>query len=302
MSVKWKVHMALFMVSLIYGATFTIAKEVMPVYVKPFGLIFMRVSVAALGLFIFHRLFIKEKIRDKKDYLSLLIASIFGVGANMLLFFKGLSLTKPINGAVLMLNTPVFVSIFAMIWMKERMTYIKFVGILLATFGALFLITGFSFQFDLETAYGDFLVSLNAIIYAFYLVYIKKLMQKYHPITITLYCFLMGWVIVLPFGFNEFMSVDFHLIAPQIWIYIAFITIGATFFTYILNAFALKHASSGLVGSYIYLQPVLASIIAGISGKDSIDFSRFVSMLLVFVGVYLLSLKTIPLNQQTNES
>ena len=72
---------------------------------------------------------------------------------------------------------------------------------------------------------------------------------------------------------------------------IAFVTIGATFLTYVLNAYALKHASSSLVGSYIYLQPVLATLIAIISGKDFLSLDKFLSMLIVFSGVFLASFK-----------
>ena len=92
-----KVHLALFTVSLIYGATFTIAKQVMPAYVLPFAFILMRVSVAAVLIFIFHALFIKQRITDWKDIRKLCISALFGVAFNMLLFFKGLSITTPIN-------------------------------------------------------------------------------------------------------------------------------------------------------------------------------------------------------------
>ena len=104
MSKTFKVHLSLFIVSLIYGATFTIAKEVMPLYVKPFAFIMLRIWVAAIFLFLFHRAFIKEKISDKSDFKKLIICSIFGVVANMLFFFKGLSLTVPINASVLMMT------------------------------------------------------------------------------------------------------------------------------------------------------------------------------------------------------
>lgn len=287
MSVNVKVHIALFLVSALYGATFTIAKEVMPQYIHPFAFILLRVSVAAICLFFFHRFFIKEKIRDTRDYLKLLLAAVFGVAANMLLFFKGLALTKPINGAVLMLNTPVFVSIIAAVWFSERLGWIKWSGIILSAVGAVMLVTGFHFQFNQSTAWGDLMVSLNAVIYAFYLVYAKSLMKKYHPVTVTLYCFVFGWFIVLPFGAQEFKQIHFSELPLQIWIYVIFITFGATFLTYVLNAYALRHASSSLVGSYIFLQPVLATLIAVISGRDALDIQRFICMLLVFAGVYI---------------
>ena len=98
MSTILKVHLSLFFVSLIYAATFSIAKMVMPAYVEPMGLIGIRVWGAIILLWITHAIFVKEKITDKKDYLELMKCAVFGVAANMLLFFKGLSITSPING------------------------------------------------------------------------------------------------------------------------------------------------------------------------------------------------------------
>jgi drug/metabolite transporter (DMT)-like permease len=103
MKSSWKVHLALFMVSLIYGATFTIAKQVMPVYVKPFAFILMRVSVAAVCIFIFHSIFVKKRITERKDFLQLGLSALFGVAFNMLLFFKGLSITTNLFTAVWMI-------------------------------------------------------------------------------------------------------------------------------------------------------------------------------------------------------
>ncbi len=291
MSSKIKVHIALFIVSLIYGATFTIAKLAMPEFIKPFGFILLRVTVATICIFFFHRHYVKGKITDRKDLYPLAVSAVFGVAGNMLLFFKGLSITTPINASVLMLNTPVFVLIFAVIILKEKLTFQKVGGILLAAFGALFLIGGSRFQFDSATALGDLYVTLNAIIYAYYLVYAKRLMVKYHPLTVTLYAFFFGFFLVLPFGLNQALEIDFLHLPPYIWACIAFITVGSTFLTYVLNAYALKHASSSLVGTYIYLQPVLATLIAITTGKDELSTQKIMSMLIVFAGVFLASYK-----------
>jgi drug/metabolite transporter (DMT)-like permease len=289
MSTKLKVHLALLLVSIIYGATFTLAKLAMPLYIKPFAFILLRIMVAIVCIFIFHSIFVKGSIKDKKDLLPLLVSAVFGVAANMMLFFKGLSITTPINGAVLMLNTPVFVIIFAALVLKESLSIAKITGILIAGFGALMLMGGTRFNFSSETVLGDIYVTLNAIIYAFYLVYAKRLMKKYHPLTVTLYSFFFGFFMVLPFAYSEFSEVQFSILPDYIWGVLAFVTIGSTFLTYVLNAYALSHADSGLVGSYIYLQPVMAAIIAISSGKDTLSMDKILSMLLISFGVYLAS-------------
>ncbi|MCG9879551.1 MAG: DMT family transporter, partial [Bacteroidia bacterium] len=221
----------------------------------------------------------------------LFISAVFGVAGNMLLFFKGLSITSPINASVLMLNTPIFVLVFAAIMLKEKLSIAKIAGILIAATGALLLMGGSKFHFNQDTVWGDVFVTLNAIIYAFYLVYAKRLMHKYHPLTVTLYSFFFGFFLVLPFGLNQALEINFPELPLSIWGAIAFVTVGATFLTYVFNAYALKHASSSLVGSYIYLQPVLATIIAIVSGTDFLSWEKFISMLIVFGGVFLAAYK-----------
>jgi drug/metabolite transporter (DMT)-like permease len=289
MSIRLKVHLSLFIVSLIYAGTFTIAKEVMPAYVKPAAFILLRVSVAAFCIFLFHSFAIKEKIIEWADIKKLFISAMFGVAFNMLLFFKGLSITTPINGAVLMMNTPIFVVVFAALLLKEKLSVTKITGILIAAAGAIMLMGGSKFNFSTETVLGDILVSLNAIIYAFYLVYAKSLMKKYHPLTVTLWSFFFGLFLVMPFGAIDFMDIQWATFTPGIWAAIAFVTVGSTFITYVLNAYALRHATSSLVGSYIYLQPVLAVFIALISGKDALTWVKALDILIIFVGVLLVN-------------
>lgn len=292
MSKVLKVHLALFIVSLIYAATFSIAKEVMPVYVKPMGLIGIRVWGAVVLLWITHAIFVKEKIRDRADYLELLKCAVFGVAANMLLFFKGLAITTPINGAILMVTTPLFVGFFSFFILKEKATLIKIAGLVLGLTGALLLLVGPNLSFSSATLSGDVMVMLNAIIYSYYLIIAKSLLHKYNPITVIKWTFLFGGILILPFSIPELQYVQWEQIPTTIWYSIAFLIMGATFLTYLLNGWALRHANSSLVGAYIYLQPILASLIAIILGKDELTWQKIFFAFLIFVGVYLVSIPT----------
>lgn len=285
-----RVHIALFLVSLIYAATFSIAKEVMPVYVKPMGLIGIRVWGAIVLLWITHALFVREKIIDKKDYLELLKCAVFGVAANMLLFFKGLAITTPINGAILMVTTPLFVGFFSFFILNEKATITKVFGLILGLIGALLLLVGPSLSFSSATLSGDIMVMINAIIYSYYLIIAKPLLHKYNPITVIKWTFFFGGILILPFSIPELTQVEWGSIPTLIWYDILFLIAGATFLTYLLNGWALRNANSSLVGAYIYLQPILASIIAIILGKDELTWQKVVFGVLIFMGVYLVSL------------
>lgn len=293
----WPVHLALFTVALIYAAVFSIAREVMQ-YIPPFGFIVLRVGIS-LGLFLLlYIFFIRNKTFDRKDLRRILACGIFGVGANMLLFFKGLSLTLPINGAILMTNTPVFVVILAALFRLEKLTIHKGLGVLIASIGATLLLAGDQFNFSGDTLLGDIMVTINAIIYSFYLIHAKPLLHKYPPVAVSVFTFSVGFLFTLPFGIGDLSQARWDDMNAQlvrdglwgsIWLKTFFIIIFASFVTYLLNAWSLKKGSSSLVGSYIYLQPVLAALIAEMAGKDHITIPKFLEMLLIFAGVYLVS-------------
>jgi drug/metabolite transporter (DMT)-like permease len=82
-------YLAATLVSIIYGVTFTVAKDVMPKFVLPFGFILLRVAGSAALFWAVSSFGPKEKI-EPKDVPRVAAAAFCGVALNMLTFFKGL--------------------------------------------------------------------------------------------------------------------------------------------------------------------------------------------------------------------
>ena len=139
---------------------------------------------------------------------------------------------------------------------------------------------------------GNTYIFLNALFYSVYIILIKKLTIKYHPLTFIKWLFLFGFFMVLPFGYSELQDVQWHSFTPYVSYSLLFIVIGATFGTYLLNPIALNKLKASTVGVFIYLQPVIAGLFAVIMGADSIDTLKIIAMILIFSGVYLVSLKS----------
>jgi drug/metabolite transporter (DMT)-like permease len=286
-------HLALIGAQLIYGANYTIAKEVMPAYIQPFGFIVLR-CLGAVTLFWIIGNFVKEKI-DRADLPKIAACALFGIAINQLMFFKGLSLTHPINAAVIMTSTPILVLIMAAIIIKERITKTKTLGIIVGLAGTLLiLLVGKKLSFGSDTFLGDLMIWVNASSYGVYLVILSPLMKKYHPFTVIKWIFLFGFMMVLPFGCEEFMQVQWSTFPPKIIWATVFVVVGLSFFAYLFNIFGLKYLSPSVVSTYIYLQPVLASVFAIALGKDSLSWIKVVSALLICTGVYLVSYRPKP--------
>ena len=288
------VHTSLVLVSLIYGATFVVAKEVMPDYLGPFGFIWVRVLTALALLAAVHYCFVGEKIQHRRDYGRLALCGFFGSAANMMMFFQGLAYTSPINASLIMTATPVIVLVVAALLLGDRITWQKALGILMGATGAIYLILNAPHQ-NAEIAssawswLGDLLVLLNAASYATYLVLVKPLMQRYNPLTVVKWSFSFGLLYISPLGIPQVAAADWAAMPLSIYGTIAFVAVGTTFLAYLINAWALRYVSSAVVGSYIYLQPFFATIIAVILFQYGLTIWQVLFGLLIFAGVYLVN-------------
>ncbi|PCJ95369.1 MAG: EamA family transporter [Flavobacteriaceae bacterium] len=274
----------------IYGLNHTIAKGVIPTYIKPFGFIMLRVTGAAILFWIISIFGPKEKI-EKKDWGRILICAIFGMVINMLSFFKGLELSTPINSSVLVTITPIIVVILSAFLIKEKITGYKASGIVIGFIGALALILfGAEIRQDAPNIpMGNSLFVVNSICYGTYLILAKKLIEKYHPFTFMKWLFTIAVVINFPITYSEVVQIQWSELPSNIIGAIAFVIIGTTFLTYLFNIFALTQLKASTVGSFSYLQPVIGILFALAMGTDHLTIIKITAASLVLVGVYLAS-------------
>lgn len=276
--------------AIIYGVTFTLAKDVMPIYIKPFGFIVLRVAGATI-LFWITGIFIKKEKIIPRDFIRIFFAALFGVALNMLCFFKGLSLTTPINAASIMVMTPILVFVLAIIILKEKLSIRKGAGVLIGLFGAMVLIF-YKQPISLggeNIRFGNFLVLINAVSYALYFIIVKKLLQKYNPFTFVKWMYLMAFIMVLPFGYNELMEVNFYGIPSTGIFKITFIIVCTTYLTYMFNILGLTTLKPTTVSVFIYFQPIIASVHALLVGSDALNALKLGATGVIFIGVYLVT-------------
>jgi len=276
------------LVSIIYGVTFTIAKDVMPVYIKPFGFIALRVGGSAI-LFWLCALFIKSGKIALKDFPRIAAAALFGVALNMLTFFEGLSLTSPIMASVLMVTTPIIVLVLSSLLIKERITTKKALGIGLGLTGTVLLIM-YGKSVGEGALWGNFLVFINAVSYGLYLIIVKKLMNKYNPFAFVKWIYLFGFIMVLPFGWSQLSAVEWQSLTVDVAAKVTFVVVFSTFLTYLLNLLSIKELKPTTVAVFIYLQPFFATVFAVALGKDDLSLVKILSAFLIFVGVYLVTI------------
>ena len=301
-----RAHIALFTVNFIYGVNYVVAKGLMPHVIGPSGFIVLRVMGAA-ALFWALRAWRPQRV-DPSDIVRLLMCAVFGVALNQLMFFHGLMRTTPINSSLIMVATPVLVLVLSALLIGERVTWSKVTGVVLGTAGALTLIflkpAGSSAG---ASMLGDLFILVNATSYGLYLVLVKPLMRKYTAVTVMSWSFLFGLLIVLPFGWHELAEVNGEALTAPVIGAMVFVVVMVTFVAYLLNTWALGVLDPSVVGSYIYMQPLLAAVFTwlfvrigperlGIPGEYQVELGwpQAVCAILIFLGVHLVGRRSPP--------
>jgi drug/metabolite transporter (DMT)-like permease len=273
----------------IYGINHTVAKSVMPIYIGSLGFVLLRVLGATI-LFWVISIFFKSQQIEKKDRLTILKCGLFGMGINIAAFISGLDYSTPINSSILIIITPIFVVILSYLIFKNKINSSKIIGIFLGFIGAMLLIINADMTSSIgrNIPLGNFLFIINSISYAYYLIIVKPMAEKYDLITLFKWLFLIGLIFNFPLGIKQFMLVEwtnlplYDAILPMLYVVIC-----TTFMTYFLNGYALTRLKSSEVAVFVYLQPVIGVTYAIYSKSDVLSATVIVASTLIFAGLYL---------------
>lgn len=289
---KWHGHIAIFSANILFGLNIPIAKTLMPDWIDPMGLTFLRMSFGALAFWVTSMFVLNEKV-SKKDLLILFFCAILGTTVNQLTFIVGLGMTSPIDAGLIVTLNPMVVMLISALILKEPITSKKAGGVLIGACGALLIIwhsaTSSSAQAGSMT--GNLLCFLSVISYASYLVISKPIAQRYSPVTLMKWMFLFSTILTLPFCFSgvvnaKLFTADTSTSALWSLFYVVF---GGTFVAYYLIPIALKRIRPTTLSMYNYAQPLIASTVAILLGQDRLTWDKPVATLLVFAGVYLVT-------------
>ena len=262
-------------------------------FMQPFGMNVLRVGVSVI---LFWLLFFlnptKNKIQ-KEDLPRFILCALTGIAINQMLFLKGLSLTYSIHAVLLMLTTPILITIIAAWLLKEKTNAYKITGLGLGVSGAVVLIMARqnSGSGD-DVLLGDLLIIINAVSYTFYFILVKPLMLKYNPVQVIRWVFTFGLPMVLPFGWNEFTAIKWAGFGFTEYACLSLIVIGGTFLAYLFNVYGIKVLGASVAGMYIYLQPLFAATIAMIFLKENLEAYKIFAAVLIFSGLYFSNKQT----------
>lgn len=283
---NWGVHLALIAVQFLFASLTVVAKFVLP-SIPPTGIVYFRITGAALAFVAIKALTVRERVVAPKDLLAMAGLALVGVVFNQIFFLEGVKRTTAINTNILVTTVPVFTLAIALLLRRERATAEKMGGILLAAVGAVWLIGPDRIRLDPAMAFGNALIVFNTSLYAAYLVLSKRLLERYQPVTVVTYIFLFGALYIAPVGMVSLRGVDLLHLPRGAVLGLLFIVAGASVLAYFLSIWALRRTASSLVAMYVYLQPLITALGAPIVLHERITARAGWAATLIFGGLAL---------------
>lgn len=285
-------HIALFMVQVMFG-TWPIFGKIALRSLPPTALVAFRISGATIAFLILQKLLGSSPAIRRRDYARLALYSLLGVVLNQFLFVKGLSYTTVINATLLSTTIPVFTLLVCLVLGLDRLSLSRIFGIILAAAGVIYLVDPMRADYSADTTLGNILIIANSLSYGAYIAISKDMLKRYGALTVITWIFIFGTVFTLPVGAwsiagNE--SVQYA--GALIWLTVLYIILVPTVGAYYLNAWALARVEPSTVAVYIYLQPLIAFILAPLLLNEPLNRRTWIAALLIFAGVAIVSRRT----------
>ena len=285
-------HIAIFLAYTIFGFNIITCKNLVSFgVVSPIGIFFLR-ALGATICFWFVSLFLPKEKVEKKGLPKIFLASMLGLFLTQMSFLKAMTITTPVDAAIITTLTPVFTMFIAAIFLKEPITFKKAGGVALSFVGVILLIlnsvhtpNGIEHSHPL----GLCLMICNCLFFALYLGAFRPLVQKYGTITFMKWMFLFSMLVAIPFNIGEMATTDYSLLTSEFMWNLAFTVICATFIAYFLVPIGQKNLRPTIVSMYAYVQPFIAAIVSIIIGMDVMTWQKILAAILVFSGVYLVN-------------
>ena len=283
------VYIKLFLTAAFWGGTF-IAGKVLAQNVGPFSASFLRFLIASLFLIL-----ITWKIEGsfpgirKKQIFPLILLGLTGVFAYNVLFFKGLRLIDAGRASIIIANNPIFITLLSWLLFRERLTLLKFAGVLISVTGAVIVISKGDLNGIINggLGLGEFYIFCCVASWVCYSLIGKTVMTHFSPLVSVTYASILGTAcLFIPALFEGMLSDMRHYMVSE-WISIFYLGFFGTVLGFVWYYEGIKKIGPTRASLFINFVPITAIILAFLILKEPITLSLFIGTIFVCTGVYL---------------
>ncbi len=277
------------MSAVIFWGTSFIATKFALKELSPVTIIMMRLVFASLLLFLIALITRRDFKITIKYHLRILLLALVAV-FHLWIQVTGLKYTSASNTGWIIGTAPIFITILAFAFLKEKIALLQVGGIFIAMFGVLFLVgKGDLLNIDLIKNKGDLLVLSSAFTWGVYSIINKKISLAYSPLMTILYLFIMMALVIIPFNLNANTINSLINLSLLSWICLLFLGLFCSGAAYVIWAYSLREMDSAKVGAFLYFEPFITVLAAWLILAESITVTMLIGGLLITIGVILVN-------------
>ncbi|MEG6521470.1 DMT family transporter [Desulfotomaculum sp. 1211_IL3151] len=301
------IHLLLISVSFFWGTSFAAAKIGMA-ELHPLNLVILRFIIASIifGLILLRR---RDRTLELRDIPTFLILGFIGITSYFYIQFTGLQYTTTIHSALIIATGPIIVGIISVVLHIEKINKSMVWGIAMAFSGVALVISGGDIAeiFQAKTIKGDLMLFSNAIVWAGFTLYGKKILIKYSPLLAMAYIHIFGTLLLLPLAVVPSIFAPVTL-AKQIvtlsWptvTAVLYLAVFCSVFSYYVWYEGVEKIGAVRTAVFGYFNPLFASLTGVLLLNEKVTAVTIFGGCLVMLGVYLTSeLKQTKPTQKTN--
>jgi drug/metabolite transporter (DMT)-like permease len=202
--------------------------------------------------------------------------------------YNGVARTSASLSAIVVTLSPLVVVLMSSFFLHERLNRSQAVGILLATAGAVLLVT----RGAVEVGGGDYWLGvlflvLNVLAWGFYNILGKRALESQHPMTLTAYMTILGALCLVPFAVADGGMAALGSASGGVWLAIGYLVVLSSVVAYVAYNYALRILPASQAGVFQFLNPVAASLLAHFLLDEPLTLATGVGGVMAIAGVYL---------------
>jgi drug/metabolite transporter (DMT)-like permease len=283
-------HAALLLVliNVIWAGSSVTGKTALEV-IGPFTLILARFAPSCLLLFLLVRFQRKPLKIERKDYLRLFLVGLLGIPVTYGIFYSGMVGSSATEANLVIAAEPIIIALLAMLFLKEHLSKVRQVGLLVGFAGLYVLIMrGFLPRFE-GAALSNSIMTAALLFECYASITGKSLTDTYPGLVVVMYEFGIGSLIALPFAVRELTAHHPHHLGLSGWCGLAYLSLACSFFSYGVWYWLLPKYNISAMSGFLFVQPMAGPILAYIFRHEPLYPATFVGAALVIVGVWLVA-------------
>jgi drug/metabolite transporter (DMT)-like permease len=230
---------------------------------------------------------------NRKDVIPIFLLGFSGVIIYHLCLNYGEQYVSPAVASLIIATIPIEILILSFIFLKEKITTKKLFGIIIALIGVIIISIWGTKDTTIEVKYitAALAILISALVSAIYTIFGKKLLNRYNGLSLTTYAILLGSIALLPLSINNQLIEQVSKLSIKGWFAISFLALFSTVIGYVIWYIALEKRTASEISVYLYLIPVLSTIISFFLLKDEITSMFIFGGFLVISGLILVNSK-----------